>query len=137
MATAPLSPEEIRAAAQVHRELGPEYSDAVVESFLERVDQQISERIDARLARQVPSRKRAAAHPQREADPAEREQRRSLTKGIAIGTVVTGVPLTWLALVMNNKFAGGLAGEVLVVWLAIAAVYITCVITSRRQSGRQ
>ena len=34
MSTSPLSPQEIRAAA-MHRELGPEYSDAVVESFLE------------------------------------------------------------------------------------------------------
>jgi len=37
MSTSPLSPQEIRAAAEAHKELGPEYSDAVIESFLERV----------------------------------------------------------------------------------------------------
>ena len=49
MSTSPLSPQEIRAAAETHKELGPEYSDAVVESFLERVDREIAARVDARL----------------------------------------------------------------------------------------
>ena len=133
MTTAPLTPEEIRAAAQVHRELGPEYSDAVVESFLERVNQQISARIDARLAREVPGRERAAARSPREADPVERAQRRGLAKGIAIGTAVTGIPLTWLAMVASNSYGSGLTDRVLVAWLAIVAVYAACVITGRRR----
>ena len=37
MSTSPLDPQEIRAAAEAHKELSPEYSDAVIESFLERV----------------------------------------------------------------------------------------------------
>ena len=41
MSTKPLSSEEIRAAAAVHRELGPEYHDAVVESFLAKVEKEI------------------------------------------------------------------------------------------------
>jgi hypothetical protein len=45
----PLSPDEIRAAAAVHHELGPEYADDVVASFLDRIDQEITARIDARL----------------------------------------------------------------------------------------
>jgi hypothetical protein len=40
MSTSPLDPQEIRAAAEAHKELGPEYSDAVIESFLERVDRE-------------------------------------------------------------------------------------------------
>jgi hypothetical protein len=32
-----LSPEEIRAAAETHDELGPAYRDAVIESFLDKV----------------------------------------------------------------------------------------------------
>ena len=35
MSTSPLSPQEIRAAAAAHQELGPEYGDAVIESFLD------------------------------------------------------------------------------------------------------
>jgi hypothetical protein len=57
----PLSPEEIRAAAEVHHELGPEYSDAVVASFLEKLDGEIAARIDARLAEAISARPGGAA----------------------------------------------------------------------------
>jgi hypothetical protein len=74
MGTPPLSPKDIRAAAGAHHELGPEYSDAVVASFLEKVDQQIAARIDERLAVGTPR-----------SSPAEREKRRTLMKGFAMG----------------------------------------------------
>ena len=45
-----LTTEDVRAAAEVHRELGPDYGDAVVESFLAKIDQQIEARVDERLA---------------------------------------------------------------------------------------
>jgi hypothetical protein len=50
------SPNEIRAAAETHRELGPDYRDAVVDSFLDKVGREIDARVDARLAaaRSVP-----------------------------------------------------------------------------------
>jgi len=83
MSTSPLDPQEIRAAAGAHKELGPEYSDAVIESFLERVDREIDARIDARL--------RPAVR-QRPAPPAPANGGRMLLTGIAIGIVVTGVP---------------------------------------------
>ncbi len=73
MSTSPLSPEDIRAAAEAHRELGSEYSDAVVASFLEKVDREVAARVDARLA---------GTHL---AQPAKPESRRTLLKGIAIG----------------------------------------------------
>ncbi len=44
MSDSPLFPQEIRAAAAVYAELGPECSDAVAASFLERVDQEIAAR---------------------------------------------------------------------------------------------
>src|ERR1022692_4050724 len=81
MTTSPLSPEEIRAAAEAHRELGPEYSDAVVASFLEKVDQEIAARVDARLA--GPPR----------TTPTEPESRRTLLKGIAIGLLISCVSI--------------------------------------------
>ena len=40
-----LSPDEIRAAAEVHNEFGADYRDAVVESFLEK-DRQASRQPD-------------------------------------------------------------------------------------------
>jgi hypothetical protein len=47
MSDLPLSPQEIRAGAAAYAELGLEYSDAVVASFLERVDQEIAARASA------------------------------------------------------------------------------------------
>ena len=48
--TSPVSAEDVRAAAEVHRELGPDYSEAVVASFIEKVDRAVAARVEARLA---------------------------------------------------------------------------------------
>ena len=45
-----MSADEIRAAAETHRELPPEYQNAVIESFMAKVDREIDARVDARLA---------------------------------------------------------------------------------------
>jgi hypothetical protein len=68
-----MSPEDIRAAAQVHAELGPEFSDAVVASFIDKVDREVAARVEARLASSQP------------AEPAKRSSRLTLMKGMAIG----------------------------------------------------
>jgi hypothetical protein len=68
---------EIRAAAAAHEELGPEYSDAVVATFLERVE----EEIDARVATRMAEAGRPGA-------PAGQDSRRALLRGIAIGIVI-------------------------------------------------
>ena len=90
MSNSPLSPEDIRAAAEVHRELGPEYSDAVVASFLEKVDREIAARVEARLA----------GTPQ--TPPAKPNGRRALLTGIAIGIAVSGIPLILIALINGH-----------------------------------
>ena len=72
MSTSPVDPQEIRAAAEVHRELGPEYSDAVVAAFIDRVDQAVAARVEARLEEE------------RRKLPATRN-RRTLLKGVALG----------------------------------------------------
>jgi hypothetical protein len=92
-----LDPQEIRAAAETHKELGPEYSDAVIESFLERVDREITARIDACLG-PVPR--------EQPAPPAQSNSRRTLLTGVAIGIVVTGVPSVAVA-----ASAGGVIPE--------------------------
>jgi len=48
--TSAVSAEDLRAAAAAHRELGPEYSDAVVASLIESVDRAVAARVEARLA---------------------------------------------------------------------------------------
>jgi ferric-dicitrate binding protein FerR (iron transport regulator) len=65
MSDSPVSPEDIRAAAETYRELGPEYHDAVVASFLEKIEREVAARVDARLdahlaaAQPAPRRRRA------------------------------------------------------------------------------
>jgi hypothetical protein len=81
MGTSPLSPEEIRAAAGAHHQLGPEYSDAVVASFLEKVDQEIAARVEQRFAATTPR-----ARPARPEAP---ENRRTLLKGFAMGVAAS------------------------------------------------
>ncbi len=83
-------PEEIRAAAEVHHELGPEYSDAVVASFPEKLDGEIAARVDARLAEAVSARPGRLARPRSPVD-----SRRRLLQGLAICFGAATVPLLW------------------------------------------
>ena len=80
MSDSPLSRQDIYAAAAAHDELGPEYSDAVVTSFLEKVDMEIDARVDARLA--------GARQP---APPAERDDLHAMLKGAAVGIGASGL----------------------------------------------
>ena len=80
MSDSPLSRQEIYAAAAAHDELGPEYSDAVVASFLEKVDKEIDARVDARLAGRC-----------QPAPPAERDDLHTLLKGVAVGIGAGGI----------------------------------------------
>ena len=73
-----MSPDDIRAAADAHHELGREYSDAVVASFLEKVDQEIAARVAEHLAASTPRSR-----------PVEPENRRALVKGFAMGVAAS------------------------------------------------
>jgi hypothetical protein len=103
MGTSPLSPEDIRAAAGAHHELGPEYSDAVVASFLERVDQEIAARVDERLAASRPRTR-----------PVEPENRRTLVKGFAIGVASSAATVLFIVAARPGHRA--------VLWLLFLAV---------------
>ena len=84
MSDPPLSREEIYAAAEVHDELGPEYSDVVVASFLKRVDKEIEARVDARVDARLAGMRQPAP-------PAERDDLRTLLKGAAVGIGASGI----------------------------------------------
>lgn len=96
--TSELTPGEVRAAAEVHRELGSEYSDAVVESFLERVDRRVAERVDREVAARLGTAPRPRPAPREDlARPAQPSSRLVLLMGVAIGVFVTGVPSVMIA----------------------------------------
>ena len=118
MSTSPLSPDDIRAAARAHSELGPEYHDAVVESFLAKIDNEISARINAQMA--------AMPTQQRVIDPVTAARRRGLATGLAsgllLGTAATGVPLTWLAFSAGENWTGW-QQDLWLIWAVIGMVY--------------
>ena len=107
MSDPPLYRQEIHAAAAAHNELGPEYSDAVVASFVEKVDKEIDARVNERLA-----------NTRQPALPAERDDLRTLVKGAAIGVGASGV--VFFAVGGNIDHPHRLV--VLLLLLAVAAV---------------
>jgi hypothetical protein len=140
MSTSPLDPREIRAAAEAHKELGPEYSDAVVESFLERVDREIAARVDARLgpvSREQP------------VQPAQSNSRRTLLTGVAIGIFVTGVPSAMVAASAGGVIPGDETQVLLILGILWAIAVAIAAFASRvplelrrkeygvRRTGRQ
>ena len=91
-----MSPEEIRAAAEVHRELGPAYQDAVLESFMDKVDREIDARVGARLASQ-----RAA--------PSPVVSQRGLPGSpmtLAITSLALGIPFSAIAVATGKYWSG-------------------------------
>jgi len=97
-----LDPDEIRAAAEVHRELGPDYQSAVIESFLDKVGKEIDARVDARMAEVQQFRRVRGQSPMT----------------LPIVSLVFGIPLTAISAALT-----GLTGLV-VIWAAIAVINV-------------
>ncbi|HEY9378264.1 MAG TPA: hypothetical protein VIQ02_14365, partial [Jiangellaceae bacterium] len=73
--------DDLTAAVGARRELGPDYEDAVLDSFLARLNRQVQERVDATVAERS---RRTTLYPG-ERDP-------GLTLGIV--SVISGIPVT-------------------------------------------
>ncbi len=103
-----MSADEIRAAAETHRELPPEYESAVIESFLAKVDREIDARVDARLAShgRMPGlrRPRSAAF-------------------FVLTTLVMAIPLSAIATAAGVHPAG--FWGLLVDWVGVVAINVT------------
>ncbi|HET9893910.1 MAG TPA: hypothetical protein VFQ44_03150 [Streptosporangiaceae bacterium] len=109
MSSPSLTPDEIRAAAETHRELGPEYQSAVIESFIDKVGKEIDARVDARLGR--------AQH----GAPAQvsRSSGRGASLALGIVSISLGIPIT--AIIAANHYS---AVALVLVWVAIAVINI-------------
>lgn len=115
MSDSPLSAQDIRAAAEVHRELGPDYGDAVVQSFLAKIDNHIEERVEQRLANVT----RPASRP---VDPVRLGKYRMALAGAGIGSVVAGVPFAVVAWSWMRQL-GVNPAPLVVIWVVLLAVY--------------
>ncbi len=118
MTTSSWTADEIRAAAETHRELPPEYQDAVIESFLAKVDREIDARVDARVAGYGGGRIRSA----RPRTPAF----------FVLATLVAGIPLSAIAVAAGQHPAG--FWGLLVVWIGIVVIDIAYI--GRHQPNR-
>jgi len=108
-----LSPDEIRAAAETHTELGADYQPAVIESFLDKVGREIDARVEARLRGLQPG------HQERSAPPAVRPSRGSPFT-LAVISLLAGIPLSAIALSYDHPDSRGLV----VIWLAITVINV-------------
>jgi len=112
-----LSPDEIRAAADVHNELGPDYRDAVVQSFLDKLDGDITARIDAQLAAR-PAGKTAA-------DPAVLDRKRVQLGAVAAGSVITALASAAAVAWTSHYQQGSSPAKALaLVWAVLAVLYV-------------
>jgi hypothetical protein len=104
MAAPDVTRDELRAAVEARRELGPESERAVIDSFLARVEATIDQRVDERLRRETP---RPSGAP-RGAVP------------LALGSMGIGIAVTGAASGLDE---GGMLVAI-VAWIAIAVINI-------------
>ncbi|MFI6902973.1 hypothetical protein ACIBKY_17050 [Nonomuraea sp. NPDC050394] len=88
--------DDVRAAVSARRDLGPEYEDAVVESFIDKMSAEIDRRVDERVAR-LPSAKQVA-----------RQSSRSdgMRLALAIVSLVMGTAATIVLLALDASTGG-------------------------------
>jgi hypothetical protein len=119
MASSRPTAQDIRAAAETHDEISPEYKDAVVASFLDRIDHHIAARVDVQLGRAAEDS--VVRRPRRPADPT----RQIVLRSVLAGSAMTGIPLSLFALLMDRRLSegGGSGGPwvtgLLLVWILI------------------
>jgi hypothetical protein len=102
MSDSPVSPEDIRAAAETYQELGPEYHDAIVASFLDKVDREVAARVEARLA--------GTAQAQPPAPAPRRKRRLALTRKRVLrdaAAATVGALAVVTAVAVHHGGAGG------------------------------
>ena len=124
----PMTRDDIAAAAAVHRELGPSYTDAVSEALVERIGAEIDKRVDARLAQ------RGAGAPAVPAAPAASAARpawvpvaiaaSSMGCGIAATAIVTFATATNINGRVHNAVSGSQVLLIALIWAVIAVVNV-------------
>ncbi|MFG3550426.1 hypothetical protein [Streptomyces sp. NPDC047725] len=107
--------KELDATLQTRRELGEEYESALVDSFLEKVDQRIDGAVERRVRRHLAEQQMTAARDSRTPRPTDSFGERF---GFGIVSLVLAVPLSGIG--------GGVAGlsGLLVTWAGVVAVNV-------------
>ena len=105
--------KELNATLQARRELGEEYESALVDSFLEKVDQRIDGAVERRVRRQMAEQQMVVARGSRSPKPTDSWGERF---GFGIVSMVLAIPL--------SAIGGGIAHlpGLLVAWAGIVGV---------------
>ncbi|MEU1055869.1 hypothetical protein [Streptomyces sp. NPDC005876] len=125
--------KELDATLQARKELGEEYESALVDSFLEKVDQRLDGAVERRVRRQFAEQQMTVARDSRSPQPTDTWGERF---GFGIVTLVLAVPL--------SAIGGGVAdlSGLLVAWAGIVGVNVVQAArtwsgpSSRRRGGR-
>ena len=132
MSDSRLTAEDVRAAAEVHGELGPDYGDAVVESFLAKIDKQIEARVDERLAGLTGQARLTRRN--RPGDPIRLGKLRIALAGVVAGSIVAGIPLTIIYSATEGSASNPVSPIVVVcLWVVLVVVYSLAAVRLRRR----
>ncbi|MEU6710321.1 hypothetical protein ABZ897_02480 [Nonomuraea sp. NPDC046802] len=108
--------DELKAAVSARRDLGPDYEDAVVDSFLDKVGQEVDRRVDERLAARSP--KNVARQ-----GPSESQRLALAIVSLSLGTLATLVLVLadsakatmlipiWVGIIIVNGLFNGPRGK--------------------------
>ncbi|MFI9584100.1 hypothetical protein ACIHCQ_20155 [Streptomyces sp. NPDC052236] len=106
--------KELDATLNARRELGEEYETALVESFLDKVDQRLDSTVDRRVRRQMAEQQMVVARGSRA--PQSDESNFGERFGFGIVSLILAIPLSAIGAV-NAELPG-----LLVTWLGIVGV---------------
>ncbi|MFI9590161.1 hypothetical protein [Nonomuraea sp. NPDC052265] len=99
--------DELKAAVSARRDLGPDFEDALVESFLDKVGQEVDRRVDERLA--------GAPRPKAPAKGSDGQRLALAIVSLSLGTLST----------VALAFAGGGRAMALIpIWVGIIVVNV-------------
>ncbi|GAA3372258.1 hypothetical protein GCM10020367_26440 [Streptomyces sannanensis] len=107
--------KELAATLHARRELGVEYDAALVESFLEKVEQRLDGTVDRRVRRQLAEQQTAVARGGR---PARSEESFGERFGLAMVSLVLAIPLSAIAVAQAGFFG------LVVAWAGIFGVNV-------------
>ncbi|MGW2561396.1 hypothetical protein ACWCXB_19505 [Streptomyces sp. NPDC001514] len=120
--------KELDATLHARRELGTEYESALIESFLEKVEQRMDATVDRRVRRHLAEQQTAAARGGRPGQPGDGFGSFAERFGFAMFSTVLAVPLSAIGVV--NAGIDGL----LVTWAGIVGVHA---FSGRMRLGRR
>ncbi|MBP2704161.1 hypothetical protein JOL79_10095 [Microbispora sp. RL4-1S] len=109
--------DDLRAVISARRDLGAEYEDPLVDSFLDKLDVEIA----ARVRNEVDARTRH----QKEDGP--RQQRKDTGIVVALGSLALGIPLTGIAAAQAHGTG------LLLAWAGIVGVNLAFALGRRRE----